>query len=56
MESNKNIVLQLEKALWHFKSTPSLTPPPNLKKTKKTEKQPLNKAGTSDRVLAKGRG
>lgn len=55
MESNKNIVLQLEKALWHFKSTPSRTPPPNLKKQNQ-KKQPLNKAGTSDRVLAKGRG
>lgn len=41
MDLNKNIVLQLEKAVCHFKSTPST--PKSLKKKKKK----LNKAGTS---------
>lgn len=45
MDLNKNIVLQLEKAVCHFKSTLPHPPKKSLKKKKK--KHLLNKAGTS---------
>ena len=61
MDLNKNIVLQIEQALSHLKSTPHHPHPSQnseLKKKKKDKNKTniLNKAGNSGWVLTKGCG